>query len=160
MQIHWMDILHFIYSSMEYFISFWFGMIRKTVTANICAYLSSQLIGNYWQAKSHYLIRFLFHFWESSLKSVVFFIGYFLYLHGVSGSGKSSLVNEVLFKRLGADLNRMKCRPGKHTFLSNNCFCFETTVFSFWNNCFSFKTTVFSFSNDCFLVPILSIATW
>ena len=33
---------------------------------------------------------------------------------GVSGSGKSSLVNEILFKRLGADLNRMKCRPGKH----------------------------------------------
>ena len=34
---------------------------------------------------------------------------------GVSGSGKSSLVNEILFKKLGADLNRMKCRPGKHT---------------------------------------------
>ena len=33
---------------------------------------------------------------------------------GVSGSGKSSLVNEILFKRLGADLNRMKTRPGKH----------------------------------------------
>ena len=33
---------------------------------------------------------------------------------GVSGSGKSSLVNEILFKRLGADLNRMKCRPGRH----------------------------------------------
>ena len=33
---------------------------------------------------------------------------------GVSGSGKSSLVNEILFKRLGSDLNRMKCRPGKH----------------------------------------------
>ena len=33
---------------------------------------------------------------------------------GVSGSGKSSLVNEILFKRLGAELNRMKCRPGKH----------------------------------------------
>ncbi len=33
---------------------------------------------------------------------------------GVSGSGKSSLVNEILFKQLGAELNRMKCRPGKH----------------------------------------------
>jgi len=33
---------------------------------------------------------------------------------GVSGSGKSSLINEILFKRLGADLNRMKVRPGKH----------------------------------------------
>ena len=32
---------------------------------------------------------------------------------GVSGSGKSSLVNEVLFKRLGAELMRMKVRPGK-----------------------------------------------
>ena len=33
---------------------------------------------------------------------------------GVSGSGKSSLVNEILFKRLAADLNRAKCRAGKH----------------------------------------------
>ena len=33
---------------------------------------------------------------------------------GVSGSGKSSLVNEIIFKRLGADLNRMKAHPGKH----------------------------------------------
>ena len=33
---------------------------------------------------------------------------------GVSGSGKSSLVNEIIFKRLGADLNRMKVRPGRH----------------------------------------------
>ena len=31
----------------------------------------------------------------------------------VTGSGKSSLVNEVLFKRLGAELMRMKVRPGK-----------------------------------------------
>ena len=33
---------------------------------------------------------------------------------GVSGSGKSSLVNEIIFKRLGADLNRMKVHPGRH----------------------------------------------
>ena len=33
---------------------------------------------------------------------------------GVSGSGKSSLVNEIIFKRLGADLNRMKAHPGRH----------------------------------------------
>ena len=33
---------------------------------------------------------------------------------GVSGSGKSSLVNEILYKKLGADLNRVKVRPGKH----------------------------------------------
>ena len=41
-------------------------------------------------------------------------LGPFTCVTGVSGSGKSSLVNEILFKRLGADLNRMKCRPGKH----------------------------------------------
>ena len=33
---------------------------------------------------------------------------------GVSGSGKSSLVNEIIYKKLGADLNRVKVRPGKH----------------------------------------------
>jgi excinuclease ABC subunit A len=32
----------------------------------------------------------------------------------VSGSGKSSLVNEILYKKLGAELNRTKARPGKH----------------------------------------------
>ena len=34
---------------------------------------------------------------------------------GVSGSGKSSLVNEILYKRLARDLNRARCIPGKHT---------------------------------------------
>ena len=34
---------------------------------------------------------------------------------GVSGSGKSSLINEVLYKTLAAELNRVKVRPGKHT---------------------------------------------
>ena len=33
---------------------------------------------------------------------------------GVSGSGKSSLVNEIIYKKLGADLNRMKAHAGKH----------------------------------------------
>ena len=33
---------------------------------------------------------------------------------GVSGSGKSSLVNEIIYKKLGADLNRVKVRAGKH----------------------------------------------
>ena len=33
---------------------------------------------------------------------------------GVSGSGKSSLVNEVLYKRLARDLNRARILPGKH----------------------------------------------
>ena len=32
----------------------------------------------------------------------------------MSGSGKSSLVNEIIYKRLGAELNRMKAHPGKH----------------------------------------------
>ena len=40
-------------------------------------------------------------------------LGVFTVVTGVSGSGKSSLVNEVLFKRLGAELMRMKVRPGK-----------------------------------------------
>ena len=40
-------------------------------------------------------------------------LGTFTVVTGVSGSGKSSLVNEVLFKRLGAELMRMKTRPGK-----------------------------------------------
>ncbi len=45
---------------------------------------------------------------------VTFPLGTFTCVTGVSGSGKSSLVNEILFKRLGADLNRMKVRAGKH----------------------------------------------
>ncbi|MCI9588894.1 MAG: excinuclease ABC subunit UvrA [Oscillospiraceae bacterium] len=45
---------------------------------------------------------------------VSFPLGAFTCVTGVSGSGKSSLINEILFKRLGADLNRMKCRPGRH----------------------------------------------
>ena len=32
---------------------------------------------------------------------------------GVSGSGKSSLVNEIIYKKLGVELNRMKAHPGK-----------------------------------------------
>ena len=53
---------------------------------------------------------------ENNLKNIDVSIplGTFTCVTGVSGSGKSSLVNEILFKRLGSDLNRMKCRPGKH----------------------------------------------
>ncbi len=40
-------------------------------------------------------------------------LGAFTCVTGVSGSGKSSLVNEVIEKKLGADLNRRKVRPGK-----------------------------------------------
>ena len=45
---------------------------------------------------------------------VTFPLGTFTCVTGVSGSGKSSLINEILYKRLGMDLNRMKVRPGKH----------------------------------------------
>ncbi|MEA4947435.1 MAG: excinuclease ABC subunit UvrA [Oscillospiraceae bacterium] len=40
-------------------------------------------------------------------------LGMFTCVTGVSGSGKSSLINEVLYKTLGAQKNRMKVRPGK-----------------------------------------------
>ncbi len=45
---------------------------------------------------------------------VAFPLGTFTCVTGVSGSGKSSLVNEILFKKLGADLNRTKTRAGRH----------------------------------------------
>ena len=41
-------------------------------------------------------------------------LGTFTCVTGVSGSGKSSLVNEIIYKKLGADLNRTKTRAGKH----------------------------------------------
>ena len=41
-------------------------------------------------------------------------LGTFTCVTGVSGSGKSSLVNEILYKRLACDLNRAKTRAGKH----------------------------------------------
>ena len=40
-------------------------------------------------------------------------LGTFTCVTGVSGSGKSSLVNEIIYKKLGADLNRMKVHPGR-----------------------------------------------
>ena len=54
---------------------------------------------------------------ENNLKGIDVSIplGTFTVVTGVSGSGKSSLVNEIIFKKLGADLNRIKVRPGRHT---------------------------------------------
>ena len=53
---------------------------------------------------------------ENNLKSidVSFPLGVMTCVTGVSGSGKSSLVNEVVYKSLAAELNRSKIRPGRH----------------------------------------------
>jgi len=53
---------------------------------------------------------------ENNLRNVdvEFPLGTLTCVTGVSGSGKSSLVNEILYKKLGADLNRTKTRAGKH----------------------------------------------
>lgn len=53
---------------------------------------------------------------ENNLKSVSVDIplGIFTCVTGVSGSGKSSLINEVLYKRLARDLNRARIVPGEH----------------------------------------------
>ncbi len=53
---------------------------------------------------------------ENNLKNIDITIplGVITCVTGVSGSGKSSLVNTILYKRLARDLNRAKCKPGKH----------------------------------------------
>ena len=53
---------------------------------------------------------------QNNLKNinVKFPLGKFICVTGVSGSGKSSLVNEIVYKRLAAELNRAKIRAGKH----------------------------------------------
>ena len=53
---------------------------------------------------------------EHNLKDVTFRVplGTFTVVTGVSGSGKSTLVNEILYKRLAADLNGARTRPGAH----------------------------------------------
>lgn len=53
---------------------------------------------------------------ENNLKNidVEFPLGVLTCVTGVSGSGKSSLVNEILYKRLARDLNRARTIPGKH----------------------------------------------
>ena len=54
---------------------------------------------------------------ENNLKkiNVRFPLGVMTCVTGVSGSGKSSLVNEILYKRLARDLNHARVIPGKHT---------------------------------------------
>ncbi|MCI8898663.1 MAG: excinuclease ABC subunit UvrA, partial [Lachnospiraceae bacterium] len=54
---------------------------------------------------------------ENNLKKVDVKIplGIMTCVTGVSGSGKSSLVNEILYKHLARDLNRARCVPGRHT---------------------------------------------
>ena len=53
---------------------------------------------------------------ENNLKNIDVNIplGIMTCVTGVSGSGKSSLVNEILYKRLAKELNRAHCIPGKH----------------------------------------------
>ncbi len=53
---------------------------------------------------------------ENNLKNVQIAIplSVFTCITGVSGSGKSSLINEILYKRLARDLNRAKTKPGDH----------------------------------------------
>ena len=53
---------------------------------------------------------------QNNLKNidVEFPLGKFICVTGVSGSGKSSLVNEILYKKTAMVLNHAKARPGKH----------------------------------------------
>ena len=53
---------------------------------------------------------------ENNLKNIDVEIplGVMTCVTGVSGSGKSSLVNEILYKHLARELNRARCIPGKH----------------------------------------------
>jgi len=53
---------------------------------------------------------------ENNLKNIDVKIplGVFTSITGVSGSGKSSLINEILYKKLAADLNKSRARAGEH----------------------------------------------
>jgi len=54
---------------------------------------------------------------ENNLKNIDVDVplGVFVCVTGVSGSGKSSLINEILYKKLARELNRAKTHPGSHT---------------------------------------------
>ncbi|MCX7711204.1 MAG: excinuclease ABC subunit UvrA [Clostridia bacterium] len=56
---------------------------------------------------------------ENNLKNinVKFPLGVLTCITGVSGSGKSSLINEILYKKLAAELNKAKTRAGEHDFI-------------------------------------------
>lgn len=53
---------------------------------------------------------------QNNLKNITvdFPLGELVCVTGVSGSGKSSLINEILYKYLASTLNGAKCRPGAH----------------------------------------------
>ncbi len=54
---------------------------------------------------------------ENNLKNITarFPLGVFTCVTGVSGSGKSSLVREILYKKLASELNRARCHAGEHS---------------------------------------------
>lgn len=54
---------------------------------------------------------------ENNLKNIDVDIplGVFTCVTGVSGSGKSSLINQIVYKRLAKELNRAKIKAGRHT---------------------------------------------
>lgn len=53
---------------------------------------------------------------ENNLKNIdiKFPLGVFTCVTGVSGSGKSTIINEILYKRIAQELHRAKNKPGKH----------------------------------------------
>ena len=59
---------------------------------------------------------------ENNLKNIDVDIplGVFTCVTGVSGSGKSSLVNEILYKHLAKSLNRARCIAGDHDDITGN----------------------------------------
>jgi excinuclease ABC subunit A len=61
---------------------------------------------------------------ENNLKDITVSIplGVMTAVTGVSGSGKSSLINEVVYKTLAAELNRVKIKPGKHESIEGMAF--------------------------------------